>query len=59
VTQKGTDAIIPVRYKDSFSGDVLRNSFRIVKTDGGRIDSHIIIVKRPLLQNQGSPYTYR
>tara|TARA_B000000441_G_scaffold70209_1_gene47306 strand:+ start:441 stop:866 length:426 start_codon:yes stop_codon:yes gene_type:complete len=59
VTQKGTDATIPVRYKDCFSGDVFRDSFNRVRTNGGRIDSHIIIEKRPLLQNQGSPCMYR
>jgi len=59
VTQKGTDATIPDRYRDWFSGDVSRNSLMIARTDGGRIDSHMIIVKRPLLQYQGCPFTYR
>tara|TARA_Y100000589_G_C26874945_1_gene515502 strand:+ start:418 stop:702 length:285 start_codon:yes stop_codon:yes gene_type:complete len=59
VTQKGTDATIPIRYKDFFSGDVLMASFKKVRANGGKIDSHIIEVKRPLLQNQGSPCMYR
>ena len=59
MTQKGTDATIPIRFKDCFSEDVFRDSFNRARDNGGRIDNHIIMVNRPLLQNQGSPCMYR